>query len=291
MLANAPKTERYGRYVDKQFFELIERFVPDVLWNDIGYPPKGNPLQTVKHYFNSVKLGAINDRWSLIPQVANILSHTFLIKKMINYIGKKVVASQGFEGHRPKGFSDFSTPEYQPNIGLKDYKWESCRGIGHSFGYNRMETAEQYLSERELIHSFVDTISKNGNLLLNIGPTAAGKIPEIQLKRLLALGQFIRRNEEGIYDTNTWQRATGTTTNGLPVRFTQKKNTLFVFLLGNPQCSKITIKNVKIPSSSKISLMGTDESIGWEQFGVDLRLNLPHTFPEFLSMGFKVSLA
>ena len=72
---------------------------------------------------------------------------------------------------------DFETPEYASFSEIRKKKWESCRGIGASFGYNRIEGFEQYQSVESLVRSLVDIVSKNGNLLLNVGPMADGTIP------------------------------------------------------------------------------------------------------------------
>ena len=58
---------------------------------------------------------------------------------------------------------------------------------------------------------FVDIVSKNGNLLLNVGPMADGTIIEIQAQRLLNLGKWLQINGEAIYDTRPWLRAEGDT--------------------------------------------------------------------------------
>ncbi|MCB0132117.1 MAG: alpha-L-fucosidase, partial [Caldilineaceae bacterium] len=60
---------------------------------------------------------------------------------------------------------DFETPEYASFSEISAKKWESCRGIGASFGYNQLEGPDQYLTVTDLVRSFVDIVSKNGNLL------------------------------------------------------------------------------------------------------------------------------
>ena len=79
------------------------------------------------------------------------------------------------------------------------HKWEECQGIGKSFGYNRMEGPNDYKSATALVHLLVDVVSKGGNLLLDIGPTADGRIPVIMQERLLQIGAWLKVNGEAIY--------------------------------------------------------------------------------------------
>ena len=65
---------------------------------------------------------------------------------------------------------------------------EECRGIGGSFGFNRFETPEDYMSSKELVHMLIDLVSRGSNFLLNIGPTADGRIPVIMQQKLLDIG-------------------------------------------------------------------------------------------------------
>src|SRR5581483_4519278 len=73
------------------------------------------------------------------------------------------------------------------------------------YGYNRVETAADYRTERELILMLVDIVSRGGNLLLDIGPTADGRIPTIMEERLLQIGDWLRLNGEAIYGTRPWK--------------------------------------------------------------------------------------
>src|SRR6202012_5580387 len=128
----------------------------------------------------------------------------------------------------------FQSPEYEKRSQISKVKWEECRGLGRSFGYNRAEGEKETIAPDELIYMLVDIVSKNGNLLLDVGPEADGTIPAIQLDRLKALGAWLRQNGEAIYGTKPWKRADGETGDGVKVRFTQKGTALYATLMGAP---------------------------------------------------------
>ncbi len=169
--------------------ELIQRYHPAVLWNDIDYPKSGHPLEIMAEYYNAVLDGVIDDRFGV--------QH-----------------------------SDFKSPEYQTLDKISETKWEECRGLGRSFGYNRAEGEAETIAPDELIYLLVDIVSKNGNLLLDVGPEADGTIPPVQMSRLQALGTWLQQNGEAIYGSRPWKRAVGETAEDIPVRFTRKFRSL-----------------------------------------------------------------
>ena len=166
----------FSRYAAAQLNELVERFRPDVLWNDIEWPDggKGNEEYAVaallRRYFSRVPDGAINDRWG-VPR------HGFL------------------------------TREYTHVPDIVEHPWESTRGLGYSFGYNQAEDESHSLSGAALIRLLVDVVSKNGNLLINVGPRADGSIPDLQRRAMGELGAWLRREGDAIYGTRPWIRA------------------------------------------------------------------------------------
>ena len=85
------------------------------------------------------------------------------------------------------------------------HAWEENRGMGHSYGYNRNEGLADYATGQRLLLTLIDTVSRGGNLLLNIGPTADGRIPVEMQDRLAYLGRWLEQNGEAIYGTRTFR--------------------------------------------------------------------------------------
>jgi alpha-L-fucosidase len=143
-----------------------------------------------------------------------------------------------------------------------------------SFGFNRASREEDFLTQQELIESLADIVSKNGNLLLNVGPRGEdATIPDPQLQRLEWLGQWLDSNGEAIYGTRPWARAAGETTDGRSLRFTRKEDRLYAIVLGNASGLELTLRGVSARPSSEVTLLGRGPA-RWEQRGEDLRVVL-----------------
>jgi alpha-L-fucosidase len=237
-----PQSTAYGTYADAQVEELIARYHPSLLWNDIDWPTSGNPMKLMADYYNAVPDGVVDDRFGI-------------------------------------AHSDFTTPEYTHYNEIREKKWEETRGLGQSFGYNRAEGEEDTIAPADLIYLLADVVSKNGNLELGVGPEADGSISPVQLNRLKALGAWLKQNGEGIYGTRPWTRAEGDTGEALGVRFTQKDGNLYAILLGKPKSSDTLLHLVKAQPGSKVTLLGVKEPLKWSQADADLRVQLPASLP------------
>ena len=237
-----PQSPAYGSYVDSQYRELIARYHPSVLWNDIGYPTTGHPITIESEYYNAVPEGVVDDRFSI-------------------------------------AHSDYTSPEYQTLHAISAKKWEECRGLGQSFGYNRAEGEAQTIAPDKLIDLLVDIVSKNGNLLLDVGPEADGTIPPVQMERLHSLGAWLHQNGEAIYDTVPWTRAEGKTQEGIDLRFTRKHQFVYATLLGKPSQSTIHLTTITLKPGSAVTLLGAATPLHWVQQGPDVAVSLPSTLP------------
>ena len=83
--------------------------------------------------------------------------------------------------------------------GAVEGDWETPATINDTWGYKAYD--DHWKSVPDLLHKLVDIVSKGGNYLLNVGPTAAGEIPEPSVERLLAMGSWLERYGEAIYST------------------------------------------------------------------------------------------
>jgi len=247
MAANNEQDSGLAAHVDAQWRELIERYRPEIVWNDMGYPPEADPAALVGWYREQVPDGVVNDRFA-----------------------RSAVESDSELG-------DFVTLEYDndyANSAPADQKWESTRGMGTSFGYNRMETEDHYNSSTELIHELVDCVARGGNLLLAVGPTATGDIPWPQARRLLEIGWWLREHGHAIYGSRPWTRAAGVTADGLDIRYTRTNDAINAILLGTPAQSYVDL-DVRLDSGAEVTAGG--EPLPWAETAHGLRVVLPET--------------
>jgi len=161
--------------------------------------------------------------------------------------------------------------------------------LGFSFGFNQAEGPEQVIAPDKLIALLIDIVSKNGNLLLNIGPKADGSISDIQLDRLTKLGDWLAVNGDGIFDTSPWVKASPG--NESPIRFTRKSEALYAFFLEPQQGPRLTIPGVTAPGGMQAQVLGTGLERTWEQKGSDLVVDIANVLPSPYAVGLKLAPA
>ncbi|MGW1842039.1 alpha-L-fucosidase [Streptomyces sp. NPDC001966] len=181
----------YPAYAGAQLRELIRRYRPDILWNDIAWP--GSPTDVrrlIEYYRFAVPHGVVNDR--LRPRAPLWRTLSIPGAKAL-YDGRQRRTAARGEGpvpHRPP-YHDFRTPRSARRTGPDPYA--ITRGIGHGLGYNRNSPPEAYLG-RETLESLVrETAAGGGNLLLGVGPRGEdAKVPAAQRLRLDWLAELTR---------------------------------------------------------------------------------------------------
>jgi alpha-L-fucosidase len=191
MFACVPTEADYADYALAQAKELIDRYEPSVLWNDIAWPRKGDVAKLFAHYYERVPDGVVNDRWLAEDGLFNSLREVEFRKSFNAMMKARIAAATGPTENPPPPHCDFRTVEYGLGAIPEHKKWEACRGLGLAFGYNKEERPEDYLSGEALIALYRDVTAKGGNLLINVGPKADATIPREQSEPLRALGRTL----------------------------------------------------------------------------------------------------
>lgn len=235
-----------------QLKDLVVRYRPDIIWGD----------------------GEWDYPWTVWrgPEFLQWLYNDSPVRETV------VVNDRWGAGLRGK-CGDFYSTEYSEINGLTNTAFrrpfEECRGIGYSFGYNRLETTRHYHTDKDCIEELVEKVSRGGNLLLNIGPDADGLIPVIMEERLLAMGRWLETNGEAIYGS----RKGTLRPDGKHVYCTDGDNVKYVFdfrLDGKP----LVVSGAD--GVSEVSLIGSDASVSYASNGGILTLTPPALPPSLM---------
>ena len=238
-------------YIVPQAVEFIDKYDPDLIWYDGEWTTEATDLRTYEisaYYYNQAegrKEVAVNDRYGTKD-------------------GKRLRFVRG----------DFFTSEYHS---LTDenkkstHAWEECRGISQSFGYNWQDTEANVISSKAFIDMFVDIVAKGGNLLLIVNLDGQGALPELQEKRLMDIGKWLKVNGEGIYSTRPF-----THPNDGTVAFTQSKDNQYVYaILKEWPGQELQLKGISPLAGSKIEMLGYNHSLKWANSNGGITVKFP----------------
>ena len=248
------------RYVDEhvipQLHELVMRYQPAVIFSDAGEWDEDEDYWKTKEFLSWLYNNApnkdevvVNDRWA-----------------------KGVTGRHG----------DYYSSEYRDADAVgTSHPWEESRGMGRSYGFNRAENIDHYRTSKELVHELIDVVSRGGNLLLNVGPTADGRIPVIMQQRLRDIGSWLQINGESIYSTRPWTSRLEQQSNigdATDLRYTCKGSDLFVISF-EWQNGEIAVSNLDNMDGVAVELLGYDGPIDWQVRGDDLVISTPRMSP------------
>jgi alpha-L-fucosidase len=168
---------RYAEYLRGQVRELLTEFGKiDILWCDFSYPSREGWIGKGRADWQSETL-----------------------YKMVRELQPNIILNDRLD--LDEGW-DIKTPEqFQPRewirVNGQKVVWEACQTFSGSWGYHRDEAS--WKSQEQLVQMLIDTVSKGGNLLLNVGPTGRGEFDARALDRLSGLGEWMKRHSRSIY--------------------------------------------------------------------------------------------
>ena len=246
----------FADYIDAiavpQTREILTRFQPDVLWWDTPH------LMNASH---AAKLAA------LLPLKPGIIHN--------NRLGA------GYKG-------DTETPEqYIPATGYPGRDWETCMTMNDTWGFKSYDHNWKPVST--LITNLVDIVSKGGNYLLNVGPTAEGEIPAESIRLLKEVGAWMRTNGEAVYGTKAtpfkrlpWGRCT--------TKDAGPDTILYLHVFDWPADGKLTVPGLANPIKSA-SLLATGAAVTAEPSPGGPVLTVPAAAPDAISSTIKLVIA
>ena len=252
--------EKYGipedEYVDRnlipQLRELVEAYQPAVIFADGG------------------EWDRTAAEWKTIGFLAWLYNHA--------PNRDEVVVNDRFGSDMPGAHGDYFSSEYEDAEGIgASHPWEESRGVGGSYGFNRAESLDDYSSSNQLVHELVDVVSRGGNLLLNVGPTADGRIPVIMQQRLVDIGDWLAVNGAAIYGSMPWAEAAKNRAEDADSFFTCKGSELYV-IRTRWSHREIELRGIEDPIT-RVTLLGYEGDVRWRASGDRLVIEPPAVDP------------
>ena len=257
----------YRQYLKDQVKEILTKYgTIDILWLDYSFPGQ---------------FGKGRDDWDAVELV-----------KMVRELQPNILINDRADLKDYQGGWDFTTPEQfkvesWPEIDGKKIPWETCQTFSGSWGYYRDELT--WKDNRQLLGLLIESISKGGNLLLNVGPTARGMFDSRADKALAKMGEWMKYNSRSIYGCTQAPEEFEVPDNTI-LTYNPTTNRLYIHLLDYPITNfrlpgyKGKIKHAQfLHDASEISISAPyghhmQGSISTEN---DLNLRLPMIKPDF----------
>ena len=189
---------------------------------------------------------------------------------------------------------------------LRLLPWQTDTSVSiHSWGY---VNNDEYRTSKSLIDELVDVVSKNGNLLLNVGPKSDGTIPEQARNILLQIGAWLKVNGEAIYGSRPWllygegpTKVSSSAKNSdlqqftpEDIRFTTHNGALYAIALGWPASGELRIRTLAsgLPYLTgpvcSVKLLGSSDTISFRQQADGLHIKLPNQPPDEPAFTFRI---
>lgn len=265
-----PPNEAHMQYWEDIVKEVVDKYKPDLIWFD----------------------GALNNEEAWGASLPRFREH---LQEAIAYY-----YNRGHEWGRDVVMT-YKHNDFEKGAGILDIERGRMNTLSPTIWFTDTALSRQgwgyrqhadYKPANELIDVFVDIVSKNGNMLLNISPRPNGTIPPEQQGLLLAIGEWLALNGEAIYDTRPWglhgEGSTGHEGTGFvehnevqytaeDIRFTTKGNVLYTTTLDWPRRQTLirSLRGVDPRVIASVSLLGTDETIRWTVADEGLVIHTP----------------
>ena len=258
--------KKYREYLFNQTRELLTNYGKiDIMWFDFSYPGKN---------------GKGRDDWNSIE-----------LLKMVRQLQPGIIIDNRLDLNDYDDGFDFVTPEQYkatewPEVNGKRVAWETCQTFSGSWGYYRDETS--WKSSAQLLELLIESVSKGGNLLLNVGPTARGVFDQRAQDRLKNMGAWMKFNSKSIYGCTQAPKEFVAPPNTL-LTYNPVTKKLYVHLLAYPldalilpgYAGKVTyVQFLQDNSEIKFTTQQGHEFSKTNEKGNDIILNLPVQKPE-----------
>ncbi len=259
----------FASFAKPQIAELLENYHPDVLWFD------GIEMKTDAQ---------IEDLYQLVRKMGPGCLLNSRIKDC------------RFPRTIPPPYCDYiSTGDNEIADKPLGFEWENPGTLNTSYGYNQGDN--NWADAREVVARLVEIVSKGGNYLLNVGPTAEGVIPRASVERLMEVGAWLKVNGEAIYGSMPWKvfheqvpsrnenakSPDSTAGPKLDVRFTAKGNSVYAICMAWPENDLLikTLSKPAVPGKTVVAvrMLGSSEAVRWHHADDGLTLSVPHEKP------------